>query len=312
MKLVYVNTGYLDDISRIFNFFGEKYDQTKKYDKSTIFIVDRIEEELAIDLLSQGYKVIMSIIQEADYELLKTKIDVSNLRYLIGSNNPIKDPKCISIPLFFWYRESCAIEYSWQNLVRDYDVYDRKFLLMMNLYRPWRDTIYHQFSNIADQGLISYVEKGIRLDNDLKDISKRTWDRYINIEWYNRTQINIVSETSVYYHNDKVFLTEKTMKPLALKQPFVICGTKNSLATLQQAGFETFENLFDESYDSINDVDQRINFVYEQIKNYECRPYDKLTRDKLEHNYNLFYNKEHVQNRFRKEFLDQIEEFANE
>lgn len=47
------------------------------------------------------------------------------------------------------------------------------------------------------------------------------------------------------------FLTEKTFKPIKHGQPFVIFGTPNSLATLRQLGYRTFDHAISNDYDQL-------------------------------------------------------------
>jgi hypothetical protein len=74
---------------------------------------------------------------------------------------------------------------------------------------------------------------------------------------------HVVTETVFYY--DKLHLTEKTFKPIVMKQPFMLLGAVGNLAYLKSYGFKTFEGIIDESYDTIVDNDQRIEAVVRQI-----------------------------------------------
>lgn len=65
---------------------------------------------------------------------------------------------------------------------------------------------------------------------------------------------HVVTET--VYTSDRVHLTEKTFKPIVLKQPFLLVAPRNSLAYLQTYGFKTFDALWDESYDHLDDKDR--------------------------------------------------------
>jgi hypothetical protein len=74
---------------------------------------------------------------------------------------------------------------------------------------------------------------------------------------------HIVTETVFYY--DKLHLTEKIFKPIVSKQPFMLLGAPGNLAYLKSYGFKTFEGIIDESYDLIQDNDQRIEAVVAQL-----------------------------------------------
>jgi hypothetical protein len=183
---------------------------------------------------------------------------------------------------------------------------------MMNFARPFRDAIYNKFTPILEQGLYSYVERGVYIEGDIEHDSPGRkeywdrWDRYINPSWYNRTEINIVVETQM--NTDEIFVTEKTMKPLALQQPFVVLGGVGTLDFLQRSGFETYSNLFDESYDFKLD---RLDQVYEQIKNYQMQGYSAETQDKMQHNAELFHNRARVDESFQQRIVEPLMEFIN-
>ena len=74
---------------------------------------------------------------------------------------------------------------------------------------------------------------------------------------------HIVTETVFYY--DKLHLTEKIFKPIVMKQPFMLLAGPSNLAYLRSYGFKTFEGIIDESYDTIQDPDARIDAVVRQL-----------------------------------------------
>jgi len=228
--------------------------------------------------------------------------------HVVGSESTNTPPNTLEVPLYFWYHENRLSNYT---VERTYTP-DKKFLLMMNFARPFRDDIYNKFTPILEQGLYSYVDRGVRIDGDIEHDSPGhkeywdRWDRYINPAWYNRTEINIVVETQM--NTDEIFVTEKTMKPLALQQPFVMLGGVGTLDFLQRSGFETYSNLFDESYDfKLN----RLDLVYEQIKNYQLQGYSQETRDKMAHNSSLFHNRSAVDVSFYQSIVEPLMEFIN-
>jgi hypothetical protein len=67
--------------------------------------------------------------------------------------------------------------------------------------------------------------------------------------YYKDTYFSIVSETTSDRFGVGRFITEKTYKPIALRHPFLMCGTDKTLEALRQIGYKTFNGLIDESYD---------------------------------------------------------------
>jgi len=91
-------------------------------------------------------------------------------------------------------------------------------------------------------------------------------------------------------------ITEKTFKPIAMGMPFMIVGTKGSLKYLHSYGFKTFGSFWDESYDDIDDDQERIAAIAGQLKlledlgpEYRNAIFHSAS-DVVKHNWNHFYN----------------------
>jgi hypothetical protein len=81
----------------------------------------------------------------------------------------------------------------------------------------------------------------------------------IPFKLYNSSRFNLVVETSQC--NNDFHLTEKTIKPLYVGQPFVVFADRHHLKNLRSLGFRTFGNLWPEDYDEIADLDMRIDAI---------------------------------------------------
>jgi hypothetical protein len=81
------------------------------------------------------------------------------------------------------------------------------------------------------------------------------WIDSSGVDFYQHYAIDIVTETVFDYPH--VFVSEKTLRPIALKTAFVMFGAVGTLAYLKQHGFKTFSDFWDESYDSIADPHAR-------------------------------------------------------
>ena len=79
---------------------------------------------------------------------------------------------------------------------------------------------------------------------------------------YQETQIEVVLET--LFDDERWHLTEKSLRPIACGHPFILVATAGSLGYLRSYGFETFDGLIDETYDTIKDPVQRLQaIIYE-------------------------------------------------
>lgn len=114
------------------------------------------------------------------------------------------------------------------------------------------------------------------------------------------TFLHVVTETCFWETKDH--LTEKIFKPIVSRQPFVLIGCANNLKYLKNYGFKTFDSWWDESYDKIEDPIERIKAVV-KIINEICSMSNKELENilqgmkyVLEHNYNLFYSQDFINN----------------
>lgn len=80
-----------------------------------------------------------------------------------------------------------------------------------------------------------------------------------NLTDYNNSDIEVVLET--LFDDGRLHLTEKSLRPIACGQPFILAATHGSLEYLRSYGFQTFGDVIDESYDVIVDPVQRLNAI---------------------------------------------------
>ena len=80
---------------------------------------------------------------------------------------------------------------------------------------------------------------------------------------YLQTHIDLVLETLA---DDRVHLTEKILRPIACKQPFMILSGPGSLEFLKSYGFLTYSDYIDESYDKEKDSTKRMKLLIDSMK----------------------------------------------
>ena len=90
------------------------------------------------------------------------------------------------------------------------------------------------------------------------------------VEDYVSTGIEIVLET--LFDDARWHLTEKSLRPIACGQPFMLMATPGSLIYLRQYGFKTFDGLIDETYDGIHNPRQRLQAVIAEMKRISSLP----------------------------------------
>lgn len=116
----------------------------------------------------------------------------------------------------------------------------------------------------------------------------------MNIAHYTATLFSVVTETysrtGVNDGVDNPMITEKVFKAIAMRHPFMLVGERYSLRLLKSLGFLTYEELFDESYDDMENLIDRAVVVCRNIRDihYNRDVFSKRLKSvawKIEHNY---------------------------
>ena len=101
-------------------------------------------------------------------------------------------------------------------------------------------------------------------DNFIKShLFNHTWGEiYLKPEPYIDTYFSLVTETVFDYPYS--FRTEKIWKPITMGHPWIAVTSKGYYRDMHQLGFKTFGHLIDESFDLINNSQERIERI-EQV-----------------------------------------------
>jgi len=171
---------------------------------------------------------------------------------------------------------------------------NKLMLCLMNNGRVSRKMFYTMIENnkhLMDQSLISFVSRGIRLDNDADTIKTMSSDRYQDSTWYQNTMFSVVFETSWY--ND--FFTEKIFKPILNEHPVFLLQKKSYIDYLNELGFDlTQEKYTVQNYSIDTDLmidgkdfetktQSMVSELYQTIVDYSLINYKEL--------YSLLYSK---------------------
>jgi len=108
------------------------------------------------------------------------------------------------------------------------------------------------------------------------------------IDFYKNYAIDIVVETNFDYPH--IFISEKTLRPLLAKTPFIMFGPAGTLTYLKSFGFETFSDCWDEGYDTVEDPQERFIACTKIVKEIaewpieKCQEICQTLKNKLENN----------------------------
>jgi hypothetical protein len=89
--------------------------------------------------------------------------------------------------------------------------------------------------------------------------------------------LHIVAETyQSPVPGDRMFFSEKIFKPVMTMQPFVLLGQQHSLRAFKELGYQTFDKFIDESYDDIENDEQRLEAAIASATEFFDRSNDEL------------------------------------
>lgn len=110
---------------------------------------------------------------------------------------------------------------------------------------------------------------------------------------YQDILIDVVSEN--HSLGNTFYITEKTVRPMWLKKPFIVFASCHHLVYLRQIGFKTFSDFWSEEYDGYEGRDRyiRILNLIDEIAKKSVSELERMYRDMqyiLDYNYNLLHN----------------------
>jgi len=207
-----------------------------------------------------------------------------------------------------------------------------KFLLLNGRSRPHRTQLLEQLDDILDQGIWTNLDSSagpIRLlaskyeyahvithDNlPLSGFVKHhlfdnKWgDVYIKDNLYQDTYFSVVTETVFDYPYS--FRTEKIWKPMAIGHPWIAVANQGFYRDLHNLGFKSFAPVIDESFDQIENDQDRLDRIAQIVKDLCQQDLASL----LDECYNVCkYNQQHLAQmrvKVRQEFPDRFQQFIN-
>jgi hypothetical protein len=167
------------------------------------------------------------------------------------------------------------------------DVRPSKFLLLNGRARPHRTQLLALLKDILNQGIwtnldhsagpIQLLDRRYECDhavgnNPLPDtgfvkyqlFDNRWGEVYLNEQLYQDTYFSVVTETVFDYPHS--FRTEKIWKPIAIGHPFIAVANAGFYRDLRNLGFQTFSKWIDETFDTIDNNQERLARIAEVIR----------------------------------------------
>jgi len=183
-------------------------------------------------------------------------------------------------------------EYNLEQMSRVGSIYSKKikpykFLFLNGRARPHRQYLWHKFKKLEllSQSLCTMLE-GTEIKqlptryevehyqhNQIVSTNNRlikhamfdnTWGEiYARADPYIDSYFSLVTETVVDYPHS--FRTEKIAKPLLLGHPWIAAANRGFYRDMRNLGFRTFEQVIDESFDLIDNTQDRLDRIAEIV-----------------------------------------------
>jgi len=124
-------------------------------------------------------------------------------------------------------------------------------------------------SSIKEKNIVDDCQVGSFLNYSVTSDASAIYDSVDHVQ----TAISVVLET---VFDNRIHLTEKSLRPLACGHPFMLAAGPGSLALLRKYGFQTFAPYIDETYDTVQDNDLRLDYILIEMKRIQQLPdYEK-------------------------------------
>jgi hypothetical protein len=151
-----------------------------------------------------------------------------------------------------WYR------YAEHDPTLDFDSVNKKIFLIYSRAadgtRSYRKKVIEGLNFISD-----FCQFGSINQRTITSDSSATYDS----EDFVNTEISLVLET--LFDDDRIYLSEKSLRPLACGHPFILAAGPKSLEFLKSYGFETFHPWINESYDQECDHKKRLDLILQEM-----------------------------------------------
>lgn len=170
---------------------------------------------------------------------------------------------------------------------------------------------------------VHYLDLKYEVERYSDRVGKSTEQEFVKLELFNNTWGDILLKTDPYadtyfslvtetvYLYPYSFRTEKLWKPVAIGHPFIVAANQGYYRDLHNLGFRTFGHLLDESFDQIENDQQRIERtaeVVEDLCNQDLISFLSASQEVCK------YNQQHLVElapRIRQEFSDRFTQFIH-
>lgn len=161
-----------------------------------------------------------------------------------------------------------------------------------------------QSRDLCQAALVGQTDLPWKFDDTKIDGAASAHFGHYEYAMWQRSFLHVVNETVFY--QAKLHLTEKCFKPIVAQRPFVLVAGPGNLAYLKSYGFQTFGDWIDESYDAIQDPDQRLDAIANEVARFAAMSLDQLRNIHRDMQSVLMHNRRHFFGEFRRIIVDEL------
>jgi len=180
---------------------------------------------------------------------------------------------------------------------REHKDFEYNFVCPQRIYKPHRAAL----DSMLEIGNVSLQTKGIELMYPNLSVQEYddTYDNLANLlamsKNYNTALFTIVSESQ--YTEQFGIISEKTFNAIVAGHPFLMCAHQYSLENIRHYGFETYNYIFDEAYDDLDNVvrmkdmvDSNWHFTQEHMSAVEMQKIFEDLQGLINYNRDYFFD----------------------
>ena len=182
---------------------------------------------------------------------------------------------------------------------REHKDFEYNFVCPQRIYKPHRAALHSKLDKKI--GNVSLQTKGHELAYPSLSVEDydNTYDNLSNLlamrKNYNTALFTIVSESQ--YTEEFGIITEKTFNAIVAGHPFMLCAHRFALENIQHYGFQTYNYVFDEVYDELDNtermqdmVDSNWKFTKERLSAVEMQQFYDDCYGIIDYNRNYFFD----------------------
>jgi hypothetical protein len=254
-----------------------------EFTKVDIYTDNQLEKHSKYNIIVDSHNEFLDHLPDIPLELHDW---TGNKIFLVFYHRPTASRLGVASYLFNHYREQSVIHFSYDTDIDGIQLYEFDKLATLR-----KESIGDVSVMLPHMPLLAFENHSVD-----KVMKWNDYSRDSSITLYRDIFVDIVAETHVA--GKTFFPTEKTIRPMWLRKPFIIFGSKNYLCYLRQMGFRTFGDFWDEDYDGYEAADRflKIQLLIDLLASKSFNELEKMYWDMqytLDHNYNLLMSQQY-------------------